>query len=153
MPCIRCSGNSGHSAWRSFRSGTEAIKVGGLGGTGVGWDHCLVAQPVSARSVYGSRLAINHQLLGCTSDVFTSSKLQAAPRFLAGNPQHQVGSRPPGRRLCPPPPHAPDQGFTQGLSLGVWDCCRVSNNRRRTHSCLGKHCNPRGEAAPTAMHR
>ena len=61
-----------------LRSGTEAIKVEVVGG--------LVAQPVSAPSVYGLRLAINYQLLRCTCDVFTSSKLQAAPRFLAGNP-------------------------------------------------------------------
>ena len=61
-----------------LRSGTEAIKVEVVGG--------LVAHPVSAGSVYGLRLAINYQLLRCTCDVFTSSKLQAAPRFLAGNP-------------------------------------------------------------------
>ena len=126
-----------------LRSGTEAIKVLAVGG--------LVAQRVSARSVYGLRLAINYQLLRCTCDVFTSSKLEAAPRFLAGNPQHQVGAAPQAAAIFPTP--RPRPGVHPGAKPGVWDCCRGSNNRRGTHSCLGKHCNPRGEAAPTAMHR
>ena len=59
-----------------LRSGTEAIKVlavGGLGGTTSVRPICL-------------RFTPRDKLLRCTCDVFTSSKLQAAPRFLPGNP-------------------------------------------------------------------